>query len=76
MGFLFNYKDNKNSYIRNPWNIIDCLVVAFSLSYLAVDSSALKSLKAIRALRAFRPLRVISRNDALKVKICFVINRS
>jgi len=30
-GFLFNSEKGKQAYIRNSWNIIDCLVVIVSL---------------------------------------------
>jgi SNF family Na+-dependent transporter len=82
MGFMFNnstLKEKKiDPYIRNPWNMLDVLVVAASLLdfFILVKSSSsvasedggadmssnLKSVKALRVLRALRPLRMISRN--------------
>lgn len=59
-GFLFN---GKKSYIRNPWNILDFLIVIFSIVGLYFGSnSKLKVVKVLRLLRVLRPLRVISRN--------------
>ncbi len=71
-GFLFNYKDNKKAYIRNEWNILDCVVaVTSTIDVLSGGgNSGLKSLKALRSIRALRPLRVISRNEDLKVIFC------
>lgn len=52
LGFAFN---GKSSYIRDPWNVIDFIVVivgVLTLSLGAVlDSSALIWLRALRALR-------------------------
>ena len=65
-GFLFNGKD---SYIRNPWNIIDFVIVVFSLISIMAAGVNLKFIKALRMLRVLRPLRMISRNPALKIAV-------
>jgi len=65
-GFIFN---GANSYIRNGWNIIDFIVVIFSLISLGIISTKLKIVKIIRLLRVLRPLRVISRNKGLRIGI-------
>ena len=81
MGFFVSnntLKEKKiDAYIKNPWNMLDVLVVAASLLDFAIlvassksagsdesgaMSSNLKSVKALRVLRALRPLRMISRN--------------
>jgi voltage-dependent calcium channel L type alpha-1D len=31
MGFVYNWENNKNSYLRNSWNILDFLVVTTSV---------------------------------------------
>jgi hypothetical protein len=64
-GFLFS---GKNSYIRNPWNIIDFTIVCFSIVSFSI-SSDLRVFKVLRLLRLLRPLRVISRNQGLKVAV-------
>ena len=66
-GFLFA---GKKSYIREPWNILDFLiVVAALLGIFAGDAIDLKFLKALRILKVLRPLRIIARNKGLKVAI-------
>jgi hypothetical protein len=57
-----------NTYLHNSWNWIDGIVVIVSIIDMTSDSSA-GFLKTLRILRAFRPLRVISRNENLKVVV-------
>lgn len=70
-GFLFNGKD---SYIRNPWNIMDFLIVLFSLISAFSSGGNLKVIKVFRMLRVLRPLRMISRNEGLKIAVTSLIN--
>lgn len=60
-GFMFNGKD---SYIRSAWNIMDFVIVVFSLISLSFRDagSDLSAIKTLRMLRVLRPLRMISRN--------------
>lgn len=64
-GFIIN---GKTSYLRNPWNNVDFFIVIVSLLSM-VTSSNLTVFKSIRVLRLFRPLRVIQRNEGLKVAV-------
>merc|ERR1719191_1090441 len=59
----------KNCYWRNAWNILDGVVVMVSVVDLAASGSGLAWLKTLRILRALRPLRVISRNESLKLVV-------
>jgi hypothetical protein len=52
LGLLFNGKD---SYLRNPWNILDMFVVIVNVLVLALDT--LTNPNYIIWLRAFRALR-------------------
>lgn len=65
-GFLLN---SRNSYLRNGWNIIDFIVVIFSVAGFIVTGNRLKIVKILRLFRIMRPLRVISRNKGLRVGI-------
>lgn len=66
-GFLFA---GKNSYIREPWNILDFLIViAALLGIIGGDAINLSFIKALRILKILRPLRIIARNKGLKVAI-------
>ena len=66
-GFLFS---GKQSYIREPWNILDFVVVASALlGLVAGDAIDISFIKALRILKILRPLRIIARNRKLKVAI-------
>lgn len=56
------------SYLLNGWNVLDGIVVIVSIVDLFSTSST-GFLKTLRILRAFRPLRVIARNQNLKVVV-------
>eukprot|EP00292_Cryptomonas_paramecium_P002249 CAMPEP_0113729636 /NCGR_PEP_ID=MMETSP0038_2-20120614/42674_1 /TAXON_ID=2898 /ORGANISM="Cryptomonas paramecium" /LENGTH=1415 /DNA_ID=CAMNT_0000661529 /DNA_START=107 /DNA_END=4352 /DNA_ORIENTATION=+ /assembly_acc=CAM_ASM_000170 len=56
------------SYLRDGWNLLDCIVVIVSVMS-AFGTGSAKDLKALRTLRAFRPLRVIKSNPGLRVAV-------
>ncbi len=60
---------NKHAYLRSCSNIMDFIIVVFSVVSLAVSDSSTKALKAFRLLRVLRPLRVISKNEGLKLGV-------
>ena len=62
-GLLIN---GKNSYLRRIWNQIDFLIVILSFMSLSPLSDTFKSIK---MLRIFRALRLVTRNDGLKVAV-------
>ena len=70
-GYLFT---GKPSYMRNPWNVMDFLIVVFSLISAVFSNDNLKIIKVFRMLRVLRPLRMISRNEGLKVAVTSIIN--
>jgi len=64
-GIICNGKD---SYFRKSENFLDFFVVICGLLsiFLTVD---LRSLKILRLLRVLRPIRLISKNEGLKISI-------
>jgi voltage-dependent calcium channel L type alpha-1D len=67
--FTFGFVSNgKRSYLKNGWNVLDFIIVFISLISL-IFGGDLGKLKALRTFRVLRPLRVISRNDNLKLVI-------
>lgn len=64
-GLIFN---GKQSYLRNPWNIIDFFIVIISILSI-FTSNDLSFFKVIRVMRLLRPLKVIQRNEGLKVAV-------
>lgn len=57
MGFLVN----KHSYLRDPWNVMDFIIVLAGLVELATigQGTSLGIFKALRTLRVLRPLKSI-----------------
>jgi Ca2+-binding EF-hand superfamily protein len=67
VGFAFA---GENSYIREPWNVLDfAIVISALLGVLAGDAINVSFVKALRILKILRPLRIIARNKGLKVAI-------
>lgn len=65
-GFACN---GSGSYIREPWNIMDFIIVLLSLiDFLPIDAN-ISFIKVIRLMRVIRPLRMISKNPGLKIAI-------
>lgn len=55
---------NKKSYLRDPWNILDFIIVITSLLPYVITISV--SLKPLRIFRVLRPLRTITKIKELK----------
>jgi voltage-dependent calcium channel L type alpha-1D len=62
-GFLMN---GQWSYIRQPWNILDFIIIIFSVMSIGPFSDNFKTIKIFRILRS---MRLISRNEQLKVAV-------
>jgi len=72
-GLLFG-RPGRPAYLQNSWNMLDSFIVIISLYDAIVkltgeDSSAIPFLKMFRMARMLRPLRIISRNENLKVVV-------
>jgi hypothetical protein len=66
LGFVIG----KKTYLKDYWNILDFIIVIFSLANWIIESSPIDSakynvsfLRGFRALRALRPLRMVSKNE-------------
>ena len=69
-GFVFG----KRTYLRDPWNVIDFLIVIAAIfdmcmSAFNVDSEALSALKSIRVLRVLRPLKAVKTLPSLRKQV-------
>mmetsp|Transcript_77480 Transcript_77480/g.136679 ORF Transcript_77480/g.136679 Transcript_77480/m.136679 type:complete len:1876 (-) Transcript_77480:848-6475(-) len=57
-------------YFKDPWNILDAVVVAISVvSLIFKGQESLSFFRVLRTFRALRPLRVIGRNSGLKTVV-------
>ena len=67
----------EEAYLRDGFNQLDFAIVLISVSNLilsaTMDVTTLQGLKAVRALRALKPLRVVSRNEGMKMVISSMI---
>ena len=70
-GFINN---GPESYMLNPWNIMDFIIVCFSLISIILSDVDLGIIKVLRMLRVLRPLRMISRNPGLRIAVQSLIN--
>ena len=62
LGFYFGHK----TYLKDGWNILDFVIVCFSILTIILENaiqSDLSFIRGFRALRALRPLRVVSKSD-------------
>jgi hypothetical protein len=57
----------KGTYLRDTWNILDFIIVIFSLLDISTSTLNLAILKVFRLLRALRPLRFISHNKSMRI---------
>lgn len=62
MGFILNSK----SYMRDPWNILDFIIIVSGYLPYMMQSSSGVNLTSLRSLRILRPLRTISSVKNLK----------
>ena len=61
----------EHAYLKSSWNRLDFALVIVSLVYLLAAHSA--ELKAFRTLRVLRPLRLLSRNEGMKLVITSLV---
>ena len=52
-------------YLRDPWNVLDCVIVITSLLPLVITINF--SVNSLRAIRVLRPLKTITKVKALKM---------
>ncbi len=68
LGFIFNHRNPANAYIRSYWNVVDFIVILpGAIVLFQNDNSMVQSFQAIKAFRALRPLKVINKNEQLKI---------
>jgi len=67
-GFYFG----ENTYLKDPWNILDFVIVLFSILTWFLEiflGTSISFVRSFRALRALRPLRVVSTNEGMKTVV-------
>lgn len=69
--FVMGFVVGKHTYLRDSFNILDIIIVVFSIVSFFLDvfetSNDLSYIRAFRALRALRPLKLVSKNEGMKM---------
>merc|ERR1711981_589824 len=69
LGFLMG----KNAYLKNPWNVMDFIIVTSAMSkypimwYTGNSDTKGSSIDSLRSLRVLRPLKTIAKSKDLRV---------
>ncbi len=71
--FVMGFVRNEFAYLRDNYNILDFVIVCISIVSWILESMSLgeglSALKALRALRALRPLKLVSKNEGMKLVV-------
>jgi len=71
--FVLGFIKGKHTYLKDPFNILDFVIVCFSILnfiFENIDSGIdLSYVRAFRALRALRPLKLVSKNEGMKLVV-------
>jgi len=68
MGFYWG----ENTYLKDNWNVLDFIIVGFSILTWILESISgfdISFVRGFRALRALRPLRMVSKNEGIKTVV-------
>ena len=72
LGFVLN----KNSYLRDPWNVLDFMIVGsawLTEIQTLIGGTSSNSLGALRAFRVLRPLKAVTSIKGLQVLVIAVL---
>ena len=71
--FVMGFIKGKYAYLKDNYNVLDFIIVVFSIvSWLLEGFNTgidITYLKAFRALRALRPLKLVSKNEGMKLVV-------
>ena len=63
------------AYIKDPWNILDFVIVISAISgFLMPEGINISAVKSLRILRVLRPLKIIAKNQSLKIALTSLVN--
>lgn len=67
-GFIMGEK----TYLKDGWNILDFIIVLFSIITMLLENlldTNVSFIRGFRALRALRPLKFVSKNEGIKTVV-------
>ena len=63
--------NGKKSYLKNPWNVLDFIIIIFSILSLTPLPDSLKIVKMFRVIRVFR---LLGKNEGLQLAVKALIS--
>jgi small-conductance mechanosensitive channel len=76
--FVMGLICGKTTYLREGFNVLDCCIVLISIADFLLDyfnaNFNISFLRAFRALRALRPLKLVSKNEGMRLIVNSLLN--
>ena len=75
--FVMGFVIGKKSYLRDSFNILDFVIVVISIVAWILEAQEgfdISFVRAFRALRALRPLKLVSKNEGMKLVVNAILN--
>jgi voltage-dependent calcium channel L type alpha-1D len=69
----FGFVLEKYSYLRDPWNVLDFVIVLSSWLTIVGDSGSISMIRTVRLLRTLRTLRTIQAFDDLQTLVSILL---
>jgi len=71
----FGFVATQTAYIRDPWNILDFVIVLSAVAGFVLPPDVnISAVKSLRILRILRPLKIIAKNPSLKIALVSLVN--
>ena len=70
--FVMGFIRGKKAYLAEPFNVLDFVIVVISIAAWVLESGDgfdISFVRAFRALRALRPLKLVSKNEGMKLVV-------
>ena len=75
--FVMGFVIGKKTYLRDSFNVLDFVIVVISIVAWILEANEgfdISFVRAFRALRALRPLKLISKNEGMKLVVNSILN--
>ena len=75
--FVMGFVIGKKTYLRDSFNVLDFVIVVISIAAWILEAQEgfdISFVRAFRALRALRPLKLVSKNEGMKLVVNSILN--
>jgi len=75
--FVMGFVVGKKTYLRDSFNVLDFVIVVISIAAWILEAREgfdVSFVRAFRALRALRPLKLVSKNEGMKLVVNSILN--